>query len=174
MTYVKNVRAVIKSVTKGEFAIPCKKLLSFFPSRHEQRRNIQYLTNEELNKIKLSIIGELGNLTFRNRAIAALACYTGLRGSDIAALKLTDINWDRDLISMTQCKTGAPIKLPLSAIVGNAIYDYIAHERPNINSPYLFLIENKQVRPLDSGNMWYVSQRIMRARSFSFRVQQKV
>ncbi len=161
MTYVKNVRAVIKSATNGEFAIPCKRLLSFFPSRHEQRKNIQYLTDEEFAKVKIAIIGDIGNLTLRNRAIAALACYTGLRGCDIAALKLTDIDWDRDLISMTQRKTGVPIKLPLSALVGNAIYDYIAHERPNIKSPYLFLTENKQVRPLDSRSMWYVSQRIM-------------
>ena len=162
MTYVKNVRAVVKSVIEGELATPCKRLLSFFPSRHEQRKNIQYLTDEELAKVKLAIIGNIGNLTLRNRAIAALACYTGLRGCDIAALKLTDIDWDSDLLNITQRKTGVPIKLSLSALVGNAIYDYITQERPNIKSPYLFLTENKQVRPLDSRSMWYVSERIMR------------
>ncbi len=162
MSFIKSVRAVIKSVSQGELSQPTLRLLSFFPTRHEQRKNIKYLTDEELSKVKSAIIGDLGNLTLRNRAIAALACYTGLRGCDIAALKLTDVVWDRDLINITQRKTGVPIRLPLSAVVGNAIYDYIRLERPKVKSEYLFLTENKQARPLNYESMWSVSWRIMR------------
>jgi hypothetical protein len=35
------------------------------------------------------------------------------------------LDWEDDEIRVTQAKTGVPLVLPLSARVGNAIYDYL-------------------------------------------------
>jgi integrase len=70
-------------------------------------------------------------LTLRDKAIISVAMYTGMRGSDIAKMCVSDIDWRRDKMTLTQSKTGAPLTLPLRAVVGNAIFDYIKHERIN-------------------------------------------
>lgn len=78
-------------------------------------------------------------LTFREKAIVSLALYTGIRGCDIANLKLTDIDWKKERVSFVQEKTGNPIVLPLLLHVGNSLFDYIRNERDNeVGSVYLF------------------------------------
>ena len=66
----------------------------------------------------------------RNRAILLLAARTGLRPSDIAGLRLSDIDWRQSLITLTQHKTATSLTLPLLADVGAAIADYLLHGRP--------------------------------------------
>ena len=52
-----------------------------------------------------------------------LASRLGLRASDIANLKFSNIDWDKNEIKLTQYMTGHPITLPLLNDVGNAIID---------------------------------------------------
>ncbi|MDA8400024.1 MAG: tyrosine-type recombinase/integrase [Actinomycetota bacterium] len=66
----------------------------------------------------------------RNRAILLLAARTGLRPSDIAGLRLSDIDWRQSLITVTQHKTATRLTLPLLADVGAAIADYLLAGRP--------------------------------------------
>lgn len=73
-----------------------------------------------------------------------IAIYTGLRRSDIANLRLNNIDWEGDRIKIVQGKTGNPVALPLRPVVGNAIYDYITKERPQSDSPYIFYILKKE------------------------------
>ena len=75
----------------------------------------------------------------RDQAIGCLLYYNGLRCSDISNLKLSDIDWEKEEISVSQQKTDVPFKIPLTATVGNAIYDYITLERRPSNSEYIFL-----------------------------------
>lgn len=75
----------------------------------------------------------------RDYAILHLASHTGLRGIDIANLKLKDIDWINDEIKITQKKTGGYISLPLEPDTGNTIADYVLHGRPESDSEYLFL-----------------------------------
>ena len=86
--------------------------------------------------------GTLG-FPLRDRAILIIAIYTGLRRSDIANLRLNNIDWEGDRIKIVQGKTGNPVALPLRPVVGNAIYDYITKERPQSDSPYIFLHSQK-------------------------------
>ena len=74
-------------------------------------------------------------LTFREKAIVSLALYTGIRGCDIANLKLTDIDWKKERVSFVQEKTGNPIVLPLLPHVGNSLFDYIRNERTKVSAP---------------------------------------
>lgn len=84
---------------------------------------------EELQKIKQSI--DIGNPTGkRDYAIIMLVASTGLCGGDIISLRLSDINWDKKEISITQSKTSSPLILPLMDDAGWAIIEYIRNGRP--------------------------------------------
>lgn len=75
----------------------------------------------------------------RNYAIVLLAARLGLRASDIVRLKFENINWESNCITLNQVKTGNELVLPLLPEVGNAIYYYLKHARPNFDSRNIFL-----------------------------------
>ncbi len=161
-SYKKNIAAVLKA------AIPyrpqtCPRILAFLPALRETRKNIQYLSPEEIKKAKDTLADSKSKLTFRDKAIGVLALYTGLRGCDIAGLTLDAIDWDRDLIYIKQQKTDFPLELPLTAVVGNAIYDYMTSERPRTESRYLFVTQNKPYGRLKSRSTGNVAVRIFKA-----------
>ena len=161
-SYKKNIAAVLKA------CIPyhpetCPRILAFLPALRETRKNIQYLTPEEIQKIKKALADSENPLTLCDKAIGMLALYTGLRGCDIAGMTLGSIDWDRDLINIIQQKTGFPLELPLTAVVGNAIYNYLTSERPHTESEYLFISQNKPYGRLKNGSIGNVAVRIMKA-----------
>ncbi len=76
----------------------------------------------------------------RDRAMLLLGARTGLRPVDIVALRLQDIDWRQGHITVTQHKTGAMLRLPLLADVGDAIAEYLLHDRPTgVNDEHVFL-----------------------------------
>lgn len=54
-----------------------------------------------------------------------LALRLGVRCSDVASLKFSNINWQNDTITFIQHKTKVSVTLPLLTDVGNALMDYI-------------------------------------------------
>ncbi len=84
----------------------------------------------------------------RDYAILLLALRLGLRSIDIIRLKLDDLKWRTDSISIIQQKTMRPLEVPLLADVGNAIIDYLLNARPASNSPYVFLRSQAPYRNL--------------------------
>lgn len=140
----------------------CRKVLSFLPATREAPKNIQYLTPQEIQYFLDAMEDMSNSLTLRDRAIGKLAYYTGVRCCDIAAMKLASIDWECDLIKIKQQKTGVPLELPLSAIVGNAIYDYLTNERPPVDYPILFLPQQGPYRGMSSTNICRVAARIMK------------
>lgn len=65
----------------------------------------------------------------RDYAILLLGTTTGMRSCDIAGLKLSDIDWRKGEIFITQQKTGQPLVLPLTRDVAEALQDYILNGR---------------------------------------------
>jgi integrase len=163
-SYKKNIAAVLKACLPYH-PETCPRLLAFLPALRETRKNIQYLTSEEIQKVKGTLADGNDLLTLRDKAIGMLAFYTGLRGCDIARLTLDAINWDRDFIYIKQQKTEIPLELPLTAIVGNAIYDYLTSERPHTDSRYIFVSQNKPYDRLENRSIGNVAARIMKSAS---------
>ena len=160
-SYKKNITAVLKA------CIPCHpetchRILAFLPALRETRKNIQYLTPEEIRKVKEALADSENSLALCDKAIGMLALYTGLRGCDIAGLTLDAIDWDRDLIYVRQQKTEFSFELPLTAVVGNAIYDYLTSERPHTESRHLFVSQNKPYDRLKNRSIGNVAVRIMK------------
>lgn len=75
----------------------------------------------------------------RNYAMLLLASRLGLRASDIAQLKFSNLDWEKNEIRLTQYKTGNPISLPLLSEVGNAIVDYLKYGRFKSESHHVFI-----------------------------------
>ncbi len=160
-SYKKNIAGVLKACIPS-LPETCPRLLSFLPALREIRKNIQYLTPEEIQKVK-SILAEGDHqLTLRDKAIGMLALYTGLRGCDIAGLTLDAINWDSDFIDIRQQKTEIPLELPLTAVTGNAIYDYLISERPHTKSRYVFVSQHKPYERLKNRSIGNVAVKIMK------------
>lgn len=99
----------------------------------------------EAEKI-LAATDRASSLGKRNYAILLLASRTGLRACDICRIRFADIDWRGHEIKISQHKTGKALTLPLLPDVGNAIADYLLHDRPQVDSSYIFI---RSVRPYE-------------------------
>ena len=117
-------------------------------ARSHHVRVIPPYSQEEINRA-VSSIDTTTPEGLRDYAIILLAFNTGLRGVDIRALCLEDIDWNKGLLYLQQSKTGDPLILPLSGKVMNAIADYILMGRPECNYKEIFLTVKEPVRPMD-------------------------
>ena len=122
---------------------PVKKLLSLLPSIPKSYPNYPYLAREESEKFRICLEEENSQLTLLDKAIATIAYYTGLRGTDIFSMIPENIDWEKETIHFVQSKTGVEQTLPMSAIVGNAIWDYIIYERPESECMNIFVSGTK-------------------------------
>jgi len=84
----------------------------------------------------------------RDYAICMLAFRLMLRASDIAGLKLKDIDWVGEKITIVQKKTKMPLVLPLTGDVGNALAEYILEYRPQSDYEEVFLQAAFPVKPV--------------------------
>jgi integrase len=164
-SYKKSIAAVFKACIREnpDCSKSLMRALAYLPELREKRQNIQYLKQDEVILIKQALREKESGLSLRDRAIGSLALYTGLRCCDIAGLKVNDIDWDNEKIYFLQQKTAAPLELPLSVTVGNAIYEYLASERPETGCDYVFISENRPYGCLKNGSLGNVSNKIMKA-----------
>lgn len=118
-------------------------------------------TKDELQKL-IAVIDRGSPIGKRNYAIILLACYLGMRGSDIKNLKKEDLHWEEKKLIFIQSKTKVPLSLPLTPEVGWAVIEYLRYGRPNIDSPYLFVKHMAPYGPLATGdNLWGMIKRYM-------------
>lgn len=95
-------------------------------------------TEAEVEKILKAV--DLGNpCGKRDYAMLLMLARLGLRIGDIRTLKLTDIDWKRKQIVLSQRKTTEPLSLPLPDDVGWAVIDYLKTGRPITDSPNVFV-----------------------------------
>ena len=121
-----------------QFADGGQRLLPMVPSRCVRSKSIiPVLSDQEYVALKRTLEGP--EVSLRDKAIIQLALRTGLRSVDIVKLKVSDIDWINDTILVMQSKTGRPFRVPLTADVGNLLSSYILMERPEADTPYVFL-----------------------------------
>lgn len=83
----------------------------------------------------------------------------------MAALKFSDIDWEKEEIRIVQKKTGGELLLPLTAAVGNAIFDYTTQERPDSPDEHIFLCRTTPCRPISPGTVGNIAQKVYEAAS---------
>ena len=138
--YKQQIATVFKIATAWKEK-ECSSILAYLPALRQRRKNIQFLTSDELEAIRKVLHDESSVLSLRDRAFLKLMFYTGMRASDIVSMKLSSINWKTEETHISQQKTGQPLLLPLTVTVGNAIWDYLSQERPQSSDDHLFLTE---------------------------------
>lgn len=119
-----------------------------------ERKIIEVYGDTDLTSIETLLSS--GRLTKRNTAICRLLMETGLRGIDVCSLRMENIDWEKDVIYITQNKTKKQLTLPLRASYGNAIADYILTERPKDGAEYVFLKSLAPFGPLGTGAIYTI------------------
>jgi integrase/recombinase XerD len=84
----------------------------------------------------------------RDWAILMLLVTYGLRGREVAALTLDDIDWKREHLRVPERKAGHSTAFPLSPSVGEALVDYLQHGRPRSDERRVFLRAVAPFRPI--------------------------
>ncbi len=155
---ISNVLKVCAELNPRE----CSRILNYLPELRAARKNIQCLTEDEAARIRCTL-NDFGNgLTLRDRAVGMMLLHTGLRRCDIAGLLLEELDWEQDRIFITQKKTDVPLQLPLTPIVGNAIYDYLTQERPDSQDQHVFLTKTRPFNPLSPSSIENIANIILR------------
>jgi len=101
-------------------------------------------------------------LPLRDRAILLLLAVYGLRSGEVRRLRLDDIDWKKDRLSVVRSKSGRRESLPLEAHMGNALACYLRQGRPKCDSRSVFMTFNAPFRPLSTGALYnLVSRRLL-------------
>ncbi|MHB1490324.1 MAG: tyrosine-type recombinase/integrase [Cellulomonas sp.] len=74
----------------------------------------------------------------RDYAILLLLVTYGLRGREVAALTLDDLDWKRERLAIPERKAGHSTAFPLSTVVGEALLAYLQHGRPETSDRHVF------------------------------------
>jgi integrase/recombinase XerD len=84
----------------------------------------------------------------RDYAILLLLITYGLRGREIAALTLDDIDWKRERLAIPERKAGHSTAFPLSVVVGEALVAYLKAGRPETADRHIFFRAVAPLRPI--------------------------
>lgn len=108
---------------------------------HRNAKIRTYYTKEEITKL-LDAIDIKTNQGKEDCLIISLICYLGLRISDVVNLKLSNINFNNNTISIIQYKTNNKLILPLIDKVKYSLLDYLKNVRPtDSNLDYIFITQ---------------------------------
>ena len=105
---------------------------------HRRERIPSYFSAEEVARIEQSVSRSSASGK-RDYAMLLLASRLGLRASDIAGLQFSNIDWDKNTITLTMYKTNKVIELPLLTDVGNALIGYLRHGRHKSSLQSVFI-----------------------------------
>jgi site-specific recombinase XerD len=119
----------------------------------------RFLGPQDLERVIGSCNGS--RFEFRDRAVLLLLARLGLRASEVAQLKVADIDWRHG--SLTVCGKGRrQACLPLPQEVGDAIVLYLQHGRPALRVPEVFTSVVAPVRPLSRAAVTHIVRSALR------------
>ena len=110
----------------------------------------RYLPSDDVERI-IGACDTTTRIGCRDRAIILLLARLGLRGGDIAALRLQDIDWADGSIRVSG-KGRRQVRLPLPQEVGDAILEYLKRGRLPVNDDHVFMKGVAPLGPLGSGS----------------------
>jgi integrase/recombinase XerD len=92
----------------------------------------------------------------RDHAILILLATYGLRSSELAGLRLEDVNWESEMVSITRPKQRRAQEYPLVSEAGEAILRYLQRVRPRCARREIFLTFKAPLRRLSHGALYYL------------------
>ena len=151
------------------------RVLPMVPAVKQPRKPSDCMTEGEDSRLLSYILGEGCSLSLRDAAIVTVARFCGLRACDIASLRMDDVDLEHSRLKVRQRKTGVPLVQTLRPVVGrstsgrllptgrkNAIIRYVMRERPESGLPEVFLVDDREVRPLSPSSVTEVCNKAYR------------
>ena len=121
------------------------------------------LTDTQAQQV-LRCINRNSHVGRRDYAIVLLLYTYGVRGGQVRALRLEDINWEQNQILFKALKHGKDSRLPLTLEVGESLLDYLQKSRPSYAYPHVFLTSRAPYHPLPrSSSLSVIVERSIRA-----------
>jgi site-specific recombinase XerD len=111
----------------------------------------------------LASVGAARPKDVRDRAILLLFATYGLRASEVAQLRLDNLDWEHDLLHVARVKRRTTQVYPLVPAVGNALIRYLQDVRPASARREVFLTLLSPLRPLTRGALYSIVSRRLRA-----------
>ena len=100
------------------------------------------------------------SLEMRDRAIVMLIAIYGLRCGEIRALRLTDVDLERAVLTVRRGKNRRAQRFPLNQRAAFCLSKYICEGRPNCESPTLFVTHLLPHRALSHGTVYAICNRL--------------
>ena len=94
----------------------------------------------------------------RDRAILLLFAVYGLRRGEVARLRLEDIDWSLEQLTIMRTKQRRSQIYPLTHEVGSAIVRYLQEVRPACSCREVFLTLKAPFRPLSASSLYHVTR----------------
>jgi len=131
-----------------------------FSRRHRYDTNTVIPTWEDVRRI---VDEDFGNTPsdLRNRAMLLLCAIYGFRSSEVVRLRLDDIDWGDETLTVRRSKNGRAQQFPLQYEVGEAILRYLTHGRPQCSYRHLFMTRYCPYRPISRKVLNQVTRRRM-------------
>ena len=126
------------------------------PSRFRSDLRPKYLPWPKIQRLFASI-DRSHSVGKRDYAILMLLAHHGLRAREAAALRISDIDWDKHSMFLRHRKDGSSVQMPLSQQTEEALRDYLA-VRSHCPAPEIFLTEIAPIKPLKR-SLYAVAQR---------------
>ena len=96
----------------------------------------------------------------RNRAILWLFAVYGLRSGEVARLRLSDLDWARQILRVRRSKSKRVDEYPLTQAASQVLRRYVREVRPKGVREELFLSLPAPFRPLSNGALYDLVQRL--------------
>jgi integrase/recombinase XerD len=121
------------------------------------------LSDTEAQRV-LQCIDRSSHVGRRDYAMVQMLYTYGVRGGQVRALRLEDIDWAHNQILFKASKGGKDSRLPLTAEVGESLLDYLQNARPACSYPQIFLTCRAPYHPLpNSSSLSAIVQRRIQA-----------
>ena len=92
----------------------------------------------------------------RDRAILILLATYGFRSGEVSGLRLEDVNWEKEIISIVRPKPRRTQQYPLVSEAGEAILRYLQQVRPRCARREIFLTLKAPFRRLSPGALYHL------------------
>lgn len=110
---------------------------------------------EEVQKLLASVNGP-GPLQIRSRCAILLCAVYGFRIGEVCRLRLDDIDWVHEKITVRRFKQGKTQTYPLTSETGNALLRYLREGRPKSTFREIFLTLRQPYRPITSAALGFM------------------
>lgn len=125
------------------------------------------LTDEQARRVLQSVHRDTP-VDRRDYALLQLLYTYGVRGGQVRALRLEDIDWAQNRILFKASKNGKDVRLPLTIEVGESLLDYLRNSRPACSCAEVFVTSRAPYHPmLESSALSSIVDRRLRAAGVS-------